>query len=96
MTPLVSSLLELDREASAFAAMLGQSDRAKRVKDWIRAVRRAASGAIVSDLAVHPDRTPPAEAVRLVVEHALRAGLEFPEIVGVVNSVSERDCGVRS
>ncbi len=96
MTPLAQSLLELDREASSFAALLGQSDRGKMIRERIKAVRLAAANVRIADLAAHPDQVDPEEAVRLVVQLAIEVGVTFPVIVGAVNSVSERRFGIGS
>ena len=93
MTPLAASLLDLDCAASALAQICGESERGKAIREKVKAVRRAAAEVRLADLAAHPEQLSPIEAVRKVVEHALRAGIEFPDIAGAVNCVREDNPG---
>jgi hypothetical protein len=93
MTPLSTALLELDVSAMSLAQICGESERGKAIRERVSAVRRAAAEARIADLAAHPEQVPPKQAVQAVIEQALRAGVEFPEIVGWVNGVREDNPG---
>ncbi len=90
MTPLAQRILELDVAATALAQTLGRTERADDVRRRVKELRLAAGRVVLAELAAHVAQVDPAEAVRLVVEHALHAGLDWQTIVAMVNTASER------
>jgi hypothetical protein len=90
MTPFAQRLLEADVAAQALANILGESERANQIRSRLRDLRRAGSSALLAELATHPDQVGPEQAVKLVIEHSLTAGLDWPTLVAMVNTASER------
>jgi hypothetical protein len=90
MTPLAERLLAVDVSALALANVLGRSDRADEIRRHLADLRRAGSVALLAELATHPEQIAPAEAVRLMIDHAIAAGLEWTAIAAAVNTASER------
>lgn len=93
MTPLAQAILNLDLQASALRAAAGHGTFGKRLDAAIRDVRRASAAVRLADIASHHDDMAPAEAFQLVAQWALDAGLEFPELAGIVNRLNEHRLG---
>jgi hypothetical protein len=90
MSPLAQHLLDLDVAASALANALGRTDRAADVRRKIKELRLAASPLVLADLAVNPSQLPPTEAVKLVIDHAVAAGVDWQTLAALFNTASER------
>ena len=90
MTPLAQRILELDVAATALANALGRTDRAQQIRERVRAVRLISGRLLLAELVSQPGQVEPAEAVKLVIEQAMAAGMEWPTIVAAVNTASER------
>ena len=93
MTPLAQALLNVDVATSALANTLGRSEVGRKIRDQLKDLRQAAAKAHLSELAEHQTNVEPKEAVRLVLQSAMRAGVDWQEIVGVVNTISEDRVG---
>lgn len=90
MTPLTLRSLEVDAAVMALLDTLGRTDRANLVRQRLKDLRLVTARLLLADLAAHPDQVEPADAVKLVIEAALAAGMEWPAIVAAVNSASEQ------
>ncbi|MDR3437159.1 hypothetical protein [Telmatospirillum sp.] len=89
LTPLAQRILELDVAAMALANALGRTDRANQIRKRVKDLRLASGRVVLADLATHPDQVEPAEAVRMMIEQAIAAGMEWQAIVAAVNTASE-------
>jgi hypothetical protein len=90
MTPLAQTILELDVTAMAIVDVLRRSERADQLRQCVKNLRVAAGRVVLAELATHPDQVEPAEAVRMVIEHAIAAGVGWQDVVAIVNTASER------
>jgi len=90
LTPLAQRILELDVAATALANTLGRTDRGDQVRRHVKNLRLAAGRVVLAELATHPEQIEPAEAVRLMINHAIAAGMEWTAIAAAVNNASER------
>jgi hypothetical protein len=93
MTPLAQALLEVDVATLALVNTLGRSDRSNKIRDRLKELRVAAAKAHLTELVEHPPAIEPKEAVRQVLQSAMRAGVNWHDIVGLVNTISEDRVG---
>jgi hypothetical protein len=90
LTPLAQRILELDVAATALANTLGRSERADRIRKRVKDMRLASGRVLLAELATHPGQVEPAEAIRLMIEQAMAAGMEWQTIVVAVNTAREQ------
>ncbi|MDR3437152.1 hypothetical protein [Telmatospirillum sp.] len=90
LTPLAQRILELDVAAMALANALGRTDRANQIRKRVKDLRLASGRVVLAELVTRPDQVDPAEAVRMVIEHAIAAGVEWQTVAAIVNTASER------
>ncbi len=89
LTPLVQRIFELEVTATALANALGRTDRADPVRTCMKNLRLAAGRVVLAELAADPRQVEPAEAVRMVIEQAIAAGLGWHDVVAIVNTASD-------
>lgn len=89
LTPLAQRILEFDAEVAALINMIGRTDRAALVRRSLKNVRLAQGRLLLAELASRPNQVEPAEAVRMVVDAAIGAGLGWQDVVAIVNTASE-------
>jgi len=88
MTPFSQCFLEADVAAMALVAVLGRTDRAQRIREKIKDLRSAAGRLQLAELAAHHDQIDPPDAVRLVIQAALAAGMGWPDIAAIFNNTA--------
>lgn len=93
LTPLVQRIFELEVVTTSLANAVGRTERGDRIRMHIKNLRLAAGRVVLAELATRPDQVEPAEAVRMVVDAAIGAGLGWQDVVAIVNTASECRAG---